>query len=245
MPDSPPPATSTHPSAGKTSAADRPARLTAAPEAAAKRPKAAKAPVARRGPRAPRAPRDPRPAPPASTLWGVSMGGAGALLGMAGLLATHPVETLTDPADPVRLGVLALLVAGPLAIFWAAGQALRLGWFWLSGTAAWALLGYTLIFVPPPASGTAGSLAVAGFLLLLFVALVAGLTPPLYALGWALFTHRLRRQDLRRAVRQAVLLALYLVACLGMVLFGLFNGLNALLFFAVLALAEFFFLSRS
>jgi hypothetical protein len=73
---------------------------------------------------------------------------------------------------------------------------------------------------------------------------MAGLTLLLYALGWRIFTHRVHRQDLRRAVRQAGLLALFVVACLGMALFSVFNGLNALLLFVVLALAEFFFLSR-
>src|SRR5437762_1596759 len=102
--------------------------------------------------------------------------------------------------------------------------------------------------VPPPATlwgvGLAGAgawLALAGLL----AAIVAALTPPLYALGWAIFTQRVRRHDLRRALRQAALLALGIVACLGMGLFSLFNGLNALLLFVVLALAEFFFLSRS
>src|SRR5579859_834010 len=182
--------------------------------------------------------------PGASALWGVALGGAGALLLLVGLLARRQVETLSAPWDPLRLGVYALLVVGPAALFWATTQALRLGLFWLFGTITWAVLGYLLIFVPPSASGST-AVSIAGFLVLLFGALVAGLTPPLYALGWVLFTGRLRRHDLRRAVRQAGLLALYVVACLSMVLFSVFNGLNALLLFVVLALAEFFFLSRA
>jgi hypothetical protein len=191
-----------------------------------------------------RAPRPPRPAPPPSYLWGVGLAGAGALLMLVGLLATHDVEAMTNPWDPWRIAVYALLVLGPAALFWAVAQGLRMGRFWLFGTAAWAVFGYVLIFVPPPVAGLTGAPWITGFLGLLFVALLAGLTLPLYALGWMIFTHRVHRQDLRRAVRQAGLLALFVVACLGMALFSVFNGLNALLLFVVLALAEFFFLSR-
>src|SRR5690348_4912552 len=55
-----------------------------------------------------RAPRPPRPAPPPSYLWGVGLAGAGALLVLAGLLATHDVEALANPWDPWRAGVYAL-----------------------------------------------------------------------------------------------------------------------------------------
>ncbi len=186
-----------------------------------------------------------RPGPAPSTLWGVGLAGAGALLGLGGLLALRPVETLADPFDPLRLLVYALLVLGPLAVFWATARALWMGRFWIFGTLVTAAFGYVIIFVPPPDAGAPDSLAVvAGFLALLFLALLAGLTLPLHALGWALFTQRARRQDVRRAIRQAGLLAAYSVACLGMVMFSVFNGLNALLLFVVLALAEFFFLSR-
>jgi hypothetical protein len=160
------------------------------------------------------------------------------------LLATHDVEALTSPWDPWRVGVYALLVLGPAALFWAVAEGLRMGRVWLLGTAAWAVFGYVLIFVPPPVAGLTAAPWIAGFLVLLFAALLAGLTLPVYALGWVIFTHRIHRQDLRRAVRQAGLLALFVVACLGMALFSVFNGLNALLLFVVLALAEFFFLSR-
>lgn len=191
-----------------------------------------------------RAPRPPRPAPPPSYLWGVGLAGAGALLILAGLLATHDVEAMANPWDPWRVAVYALLVLGPAALFWAVAEGLRMGRFWLFGTAAWAVFGYVLIFVPPPVAGLTAAPWIAGFLVLLFAALLAGLTLPVYALGWVIFTHRIHRQDLRRAVRQAGLLALFVVACLGMALFSVFNGLNALLLFVVLALAEFFFLSR-
>lgn len=182
-----------------------------------------------------------------ATIWGVGLAGLGAGLLLAGLLAARPVEQLADPWDPWRLVVYALLILAPAGLGWAASQALRLGLFWVFGTAAWAAFGYMLIFVPPPPPGAtpAAPLLIAGFLALLFAAFVAALTPPLYALGWAIFTQRMRRHDLRRALRQAALLALGVVACLGMGLFSLFNGLNALLLFVVLALAEFFFLSRT
>ena len=191
-----------------------------------------------------RTPRPPRPAPPPSYLWGVGLAGAGALLVLVGLLATHDVEALTSPWDPWRVGVYALLVLGPAALFWSVAEGLRMGRFWLFGTAAWAVFGYVLIFVPPPTPGLTGAPWIVGFLVLFFAALMAGLTLPLYALGWRIFTHRVHRQDLRRAVRQAGLLARFVVACLAMALFSVFNGLNALLLFVVLALAEFFFLSR-
>jgi len=186
----------------------------------------------------------PRPAPSPVLLGGVALAGLGALLGLVGVLALRPIETLADPWDTQRLAIYGLLALGPAAIFWAAGQALRMGLFWLFGTVAWGVFGYVLIFVPPPTDSHLTAAAVGGFLLLFFFALIATLTPPLYALGRLLFTGRLHRQDLRRAIRQASLLALYAVACLGMVLFALFNGLTALLLFVVLALMEFFFLSN-
>ncbi|HEX6605498.1 MAG TPA: hypothetical protein VF276_01160, partial [Chloroflexia bacterium] len=52
-----------------------------------------------------RAPRPPRPAPPPSYLWGVGLAGAGALLILAGLLATHDVETMANPWAPWRVAV--------------------------------------------------------------------------------------------------------------------------------------------
>lgn len=185
-----------------------------------------------------------RPAPAPSTLWGIGLGGVGALLALTGLLATHRVEAIKNPMDPVLLAVYVLPVLGPAALFWAVGRALDMGLFWLFGTAAWALLGYVMVFVAPPATASASLPTTVGFMALVFAATVAALTPPLYGLGWALFRGRIHRHDLRRAVRQAALGGLYLVACLGMALFSLLNGLNALLLFVVLALMEFFFLSR-
>ena len=195
-------------------------------------------------PRRRRAERSLRPPPAPTLLWGVGLGGAGALLVLVGLLAQRNVETIADPWDPTRVAVYALLLVGPAALFWAAGQALRMGAFWAVATLAWAAFGYYLIFITPPAPGSGAGAPLIIFLALCFAAVTAALTPPLYAAGWAIFTQRLHRHDLRRAVRQASLLGLFAVACLGMSLFSVFNGLNALLLFVVLALAEFFFLSR-
>ena len=185
-----------------------------------------------------------RPPPAPTLLWGVGLGGAGALLVLVGLLAQRNVETIADPWDPTRSrGVCAAAGGAGRAVLGrrpgpAHGRILAVA------TLAWAAFGYYLIFITPPAPGSGAGGPLIIFLALCFAAVTAALTPPLYAAGWAIFTQRLHRHDLRRAVRQASLLGLFAVACLGMSLFSVFNGLNALLLFVVLALAEFFFLSR-
>ncbi len=201
----------------------------------------------RRAVKAPRT-RKPRRAPldiPPLALWGIGLGGVLALVALAGLVSSQHVELINDPYDPLRLVVYALLIIGPGALFWALARGMRMGLFWLYGTAALALFGYLLIFVRPPAPQQAAAIHYGEFLGALALALVAILTPPLYALGYALFSQRLRRLDLGRAVRQALLITAYVVLLIGMGLFGVFNWLNALLLFVVFALAEFFFLARS
>jgi hypothetical protein len=101
-----------------------------------------------------------------------------------------------------------------------------------------------LIFGAPPDRATAGPGDYVLVLVALGLALVAVFTPPLFWLNSRLLTARLARHDLRRPVRQAIMLALGVVACALMLAFGVLNWLNLLLLFTVLALAEFFFLSR-
>jgi hypothetical protein len=171
--------------------------------------------------------------------------GVGLRVLLVGLVAAQPVETISNPWHPTRVLVYALLLAAPGALFWAVSRALRLGFFWLFGTLAWAALGAVLIFGAPPARPAAGPDDYVLVLTVLGLALVASFTPPLFWLNSRLLTARLARRDLRRPVRQAIMLALGVVACALMLAFGVLNWLNLLLLFTVLALAEFFFLSRA
>jgi hypothetical protein len=197
-----------------------------------------------RAPRAKRGRRAPADFPPA-VFWVVGLSGVALIVLLAVLVTARPVEDIADPADPVRLLVYALLLLGPLALFWAMARGMRMGLFWIYATASWAAFGYMMIFLRPPAPEQAAAVHYVMFLGLFALALIALLTPPLYALGWMMFSQRQRRHDLGRASRQAFLIAAYLVLLVGMNLFGVFNWLNALLLFVVFALAEFFFLSRA
>ena len=201
-------------------------------------------PSSRRARRVPKTPADPAPARRGAPLAVVAGVGAGLLVLLLGVLNTQPVETLPDPWHPTRVLVYALLLAGPGLVFWALGRALGLGAFWVFGTLAWAALGGVLIFWPPPPRAAAGPGDYLLVLALLFLALVAAFTPPLFWVSARLAQSRLARHDLRRPLRQAILLALFLVAWAVMASFGVGNWLNVLLLFTVLALAEFFFLSR-
>jgi hypothetical protein len=191
-----------------------------------------------------KAPADPAPKRRGAPLAVVGGAGAGLLVLLLGVLNTQPVETLPDPWHPTRVLVYALLLAGPGLVFWALGRALGLGLFWVFGTLAWAALGGVLIFWPPPPRAAAGPGDYLLLLALLFLALVAAFTPPLFWVSARLAHSRLARRDLHRPLRQAILLALFLVAWAVMGAFGVSNWLNVLLLFTVLALAEFFFLSR-
>jgi hypothetical protein len=190
-------------------------------------------------------PRAEGPGLPGSALAVVACLGVGLLVLLVGLVAAQPVEAIPNPWHPTRVLVYALLLAGPGALFWAVSRALRLGFFWVFGTLAWAALGAVLIFGAPPDRATAGPGDYVLVLAVLGLALVAVFTPPLFWLNSRLLTARLARHDLRRPVRQAIMLALGVVACALMLAFGVLNWLNLLLLFTVLALAEFFFLSRA
>jgi hypothetical protein len=184
------------------------------------------------------------PGVPGQALAVVACLGVGLLVLLVGLVTAQPVETIADPWHPTRVLVYALLLGGPGALFWAVCRALRLGLFWVFGTLTWAALGAVLIFGAPPARADAGPGDYVLVLAALGLALIALLTPPLFWLNSRLVTARLARRDLRRPLRQAILLALGVVACALMLAFGVLNWLNLLLLFTVLALAEFFFLSR-
>jgi hypothetical protein len=171
--------------------------------------------------------------------------GLGALVLLGGLLGAQPVEAIPDPWHPTRVLAYALLLGGPAALFWAGSRALGLGWFWVFGAGAWAALGAVLIFVPPPPRAAAGPGDYLLVLVLGFLALVALFMLPLFWLNTLLAQSRLGRRDLRRPLRQAILLAFFLVGCAVMLAFGAINWLNILLLFTVLALAEFFFLART
>jgi hypothetical protein len=144
-----------------------------------------------------------------------------------------------------RIFAYALLFFGPLLVFFPFSVALRLGPVWLLGAGSWALLGYVLIFVGPPARGEASFFVYVAFLTLVFVALTSLL---------AIVAGGISRRFLPpaatpflgmvRAIRQGGLMALFIVALLAMFPLGVLNWLNTLLLFTIVALAEFFFIAR-
>src|SRR6187431_3390697 len=82
-----------------------------------------------------------------------------------------------------RVIAYALLFAGPLLIFLPVSIALALGPVWVLGAGSWALLGYVLIFVGPPARNDASFFTYVAFLTLVFVALTSFLALIAGAIG--------------------------------------------------------------
>ena len=169
-------------------------------------------------------------------------------IGALGLLAYYLSITNAAAVPEVwavdRVVAYLLMFAGPLLIFLPPSVALGLGPLPLLGAGSWALLGYVLLFVGPPAREKADFLTYAAFLSLVFVALATALALPLGALSRRLLPPTGRTVEMLRSFRQGTLLSLFAVSLLAMSPLGVLNWLNALLVFTVVALTEFFFLAR-
>ena len=155
------------------------------------------------------------------------------------------VTAVGDAWAANRLVAYALLFVVPLLIFLPFSVALKLGPIWLLGAGSWALLGYVLVFVGPPARSEVSFFTYVAFLTLVFVAL----TSLLAVVAGALATRFLPQAatpflGMVRAIRQGGLLALFIVTLLAMSPLGVLNWLNTLLVFTIVALTEFFFLAR-
>jgi hypothetical protein len=120
-----------------------------------------------------------------------------------------------------------------------------LGPLWALGAGSWALLGYVLVFVAPPATGEAGFFTYGAFLALVFVALASLFALPMAGVSRVFLGEPAGKLAiLTRALRQGSLLSLFVVSLLAMSPLGVLNWLNALLVFTIAALTEFFFLAR-
>lgn len=140
------------------------------------------------------------------------------------------------------IAIYVLLIVAPLLIYLPISQALGLRYFWLFAVISWALFGYLLAFVTPPQP--APLLWYAIFLPLFFAVLVTIFTPTLYVIGYRFYSLKAHRRDLGRARRQAILLALYIIALFLLAAVQVLNPLNAILLAAATAVLEFFFLTR-
>lgn len=107
--------------------------------------------------------------------------------GLVGVLVALGVGGGTDPFDPGYLLLCGLLVLAPALLALPAGWTLRAPLWALETIAAWALLGYLLLFVDPRAHGRLPALA------LFLPALFGALASP--ALLWA--ARRARRDGTR------------------------------------------------
>ncbi len=144
-----------------------------------------------------------------------------------------------------RVIAYTLLFIGPMLIFLPFSVTLRLGPVWLLGAGSWALLGYVLIFAGPPARGQASFFTYIAFLAIVFVALASLLALLAGALSIKFLPPVATPfAGMARAVRQGSLLSLFIVALLAMSPLGVLNWLNTLLVFTIVALTEFFFMSR-
>ena len=171
------------------------------------------------------------------------LAGFGALAMLLYYVSLSGAAGLTDVLAMDRVVVYVLLFLTPVLLFVPANMALRLGPVWALGTGSWALLGYVLLFVAPPDRRSTDIFTYAAMLGLLFIALGTAFAVPLGALSKRLLPPS--PAEWVRALRQGLLLALFVVTLLAMSPLGVLNWLNVLLVFTIVALSEFFFLARS
>lgn len=170
------------------------------------------------------------------------MAGVGAIALLFYYLAITDATKIADVWAVDRVVAYLLLFAGPLLMFLPLSLALRLGPLPLVGAAAWAGLGYVLIFVEAPKRGTAGFFDYVLFLVVVFFALSTLLAVPAGAISNKLMPlGQSATMETIRAFRQGALLAGSIVAIMAMSPIGVLNWLNAGLVLIIAALTEFFF----
>lgn len=173
------------------------------------------------------------------------LAGVGAIVLLFYYLTITDATKLADVWAIDRVVAYLLLFAGPFLMFLPASIALRLGPLPLLGAAAWAGLGYVLIFVSAPQRNTATFFDYVLFLAVLFFALGTLLAVPAGAVSKR-FMPPAQSPTIEtiRALRQGALVAGSVVAIMAMSPLGVLNWLNAGLVLIIAALTEFFFLAR-
>lgn len=168
--------------------------------------------------------------------------------GLVGLVFLLNAGDYTEFWFPARTVAYVLLLIAPALTFMPMGRALgsRVYGYW--SVLSWAAFGFIFAFMPPdPARSRDENLGgLVALLICLFAVLVSVFLPICYGLGLKIFANASRpaRYNLRRATREAVLLALYFLLVALMQLLGNLTALYAVLLLFIIVIIELLFLSR-
>lgn len=149
---------------------------------------------------------------------------------------------------PARAVVYVLLLVAPALTFMPMGRALGSRFYGYWSVLSWAAFGFIFAFMPPDPTRSRDENfgALVALLICLFAVLVSVFLPICYAVGLKVFANASRpaRYDLRRATREAFLLALYVLLVGGMQLLGNLSWLYAVLLLFIIIIIELLVLSR-
>jgi hypothetical protein len=173
-------------------------------------------------------------------------------LAWAGLVGLVFLLNSGDYGDfwfPGRTLTYILLLVAPALTFIPMGRVLNMPFYGYWSVISWAVFGFIFAFLTPDPNQSRDQNLTSLVLLLVsfFAALVSLFLPICYAIGVNVFARAPRpaRYDLRRSVREAILLALYVVLLATLQLMGGLTWLYALMFFLIIMVIELLILSRS
>jgi hypothetical protein len=173
--------------------------------------------------------------------------------GVVGLVFLLDAGDYADIWFPARVVTYVLMLIAPALTFMPMGRAMGTTLYGYWSVLSWAAFGFVFAFLSPALGNDATknreeNLGLVIILLVCFFAvLVSFFLPICYAVGLNLFAHASRpaRYDLRRATREAVLLALYFLLIAFMQLLGSLTWLYAVLLLLSVLVIELLILSRS
>lgn len=168
--------------------------------------------------------------------------------GVVGLVFLLNVGDYRDFWFPARIIVYVLLLIAPALTFMPLGRVMGLAFYGYWSVIGWAGFGFVFAFLTPdPTRSRNENLGTLVLLLVcLFAVLVSLLLPICYVAGISLFAkaYRPARYDLGRAIREAVLLSLYVLLLALMQLLGSLTWVYALILLLIVIIIELLMLSR-
>ncbi len=149
---------------------------------------------------------------------------------------------------PARVLTYVLLLIAPTLTFMPLGRAFGATFYGWWSLASWAVFGFVFTFLSPdPTASREQNLGALVLLLFCFFAALTSLfVPVFYGLGSVIFkrSNRTVRYDLGRAIRESVLLSIYLVFIAFQQMLGILNFLYAALLLLIALVLEMLLLSR-
>ncbi|MEI6044781.1 MAG: hypothetical protein WCS37_10530 [Chloroflexota bacterium] len=168
--------------------------------------------------------------------------------GIVGLIFLLNVGDYAEFWFPARVITYALLLIAPTLTFMPMGRALGIPLYGYWSVVSWAAFGFVFAFLTPDPTRSRdenwGLLIL--LLICLFAVVVSLFLPIFYAVGTTIFANASRpaRYDLRRAMREAVMLGFYFLLVAFMQLLGNLAWLQALLLLLIVVTIELLILSR-